>query len=36
LIDAESIQSAIRAEIGAPSSGQKSSWLDIDAIEHLA
>jgi hypothetical protein len=35
-IDRSSIGEAIRAEIAASSNGQKSSWLDIDAIEHLA
>ena len=35
-IDRSSIREAIRAEIAASSGGQKTSWLDIDAIEHLA
>jgi DNA polymerase III delta prime subunit len=35
-LDRFSIQEAIRAEITAASKEQKSSWLDIDAIEHLA
>lgn len=35
-IDRSSIGDAIRAEIAAASKEQKSSWLDIDAIEHIA
>ena len=34
-IDLASIRSAIQAEIAAATGEQKSSWLDIDAIEHL-
>ena len=34
--DRSSIEEAIRAEIAAASKEQKSSWLDIDATEHLA
>src|SRR4051794_21049965 len=35
-IDRSSIGEAIRSEIAASSKSRKTSWLDIDAIEHLA
>ena len=35
-IDRTSIWEAIQAEIAAASREKRSSWLDIDAIEHLA
>lgn len=35
-IDRSWIGEAIRSEIAASSKGRKTSWLDIDAIEHLA